>query len=116
MIASPEIDRHFDGKTPEIRAIYDAILAAAKKLGAVQEDPKKTSIHLNRRTAFLGIATRKAALVLTVKSDGPWLHPLIVKSEQLSARRWHHDLKLTDPNQIDDEVLSHMASAYEMSA
>jgi len=112
---SPEISHHFEGTAPEVRAIYNAVLAAARRLGPVDEDPKKTTIHLNRRTAFLGVSTRKAALLLTVKADGPWVHPLIAKSEQVSARRWHHDLKLTDSDQIDDDVLAHIATAYELS-
>lgn len=36
----------------------------------VEEDPKKTSIHLNRRYPFAGIGTQKNALVLTVKALG----------------------------------------------
>ena len=59
---------HLDERAPEVRATYDAILRAAKKLGPVHEDPKKTSIHLNRKTAFAGIATRTTALALTLKS------------------------------------------------
>ena len=111
-----ELERHFEGKAPQVRAIYDAIIAMARKLGPVEEAVKKTSIHLNRKSAFLGIATRSAAVMLTVKSDGPWLHPLIAKSEQLSSKRWHHDLRLTDPGQLDDEICVHAAKAYELSA
>ncbi len=115
-MATNEIERHFDGKSPQVRAIYDAVLATAQRLGPVEEDSKKTSIHLNRRTAFLGVATRKTNLLLTIKSDSPWLHPLIAKSEQLSAKRWHHDLKLSAPDQLDDEIVAHIALAYELSA
>src|SRR6266516_7693014 len=45
--------------TPPVRAIYKRLLNTAKAIGPFTEDPKKTSIHLTRRTAFAGIATRK---------------------------------------------------------
>ena len=54
--------------TPAQRAIYKQLLAAASTIGPFTEDPKKTSIHLTRRSAFAGIATRKDALQLTIKS------------------------------------------------
>jgi len=111
-----ELDGHFEGKAPQVRAIYDAVITAARELGPVEEAVKKTSIHINRKSAFIGIATRSAALMLTVKSDSPWLHPLIAKSEQLSSKRWHHDLRLTDPGQIDNEIRARIAKAYELSA
>ena len=52
-----------------MRAIYEAILHAARRLGKVSEEPKKSSIHLVCNTAFAGVATQKAGLVLTAKSD-----------------------------------------------
>ncbi len=53
------VAEHFEGRVPAVRAIYDRILEAAKRLGPVREEPKKTSIHLARKTAFAGVATRK---------------------------------------------------------
>jgi hypothetical protein len=60
--------QHFDKSTPTVRAAYDAILDAARKLGPLEEEPKKTSIHLCNGTAFAGVATRKESLILTLKS------------------------------------------------
>jgi hypothetical protein len=67
-MSAHSVDQHFEGRAPVVRAIYDAVLRVAKKLGPVVEDPKKTSIHLNNRTAFAGVATRKETLVLTIKA------------------------------------------------
>jgi len=62
------VKSHFEGRDPAVRQIYDRVLKAAGKFGPVIEDPKKTSIHLVK-TAFAGVATRKSAIVLTIKSD-----------------------------------------------
>jgi len=63
------VESHFEGKDASVRQIYDRILKSARKFGPVGEEPKKTSIHLVNRTAFAGVATRKSAIILTIKSD-----------------------------------------------
>src|SRR5437588_12991369 len=63
------VKSHFEGKDAAVRQIYDSLLKATGKFGPVAEEPKKTSIHLVNKTAFAGVATRKSAMVLTIKSD-----------------------------------------------
>jgi hypothetical protein len=62
------VKEHFENCAPEVKATYDAILKAAKKIGPVKEEAKKTSIHLVRKSAFAGVATRKSALILMFQS------------------------------------------------
>ncbi len=52
------MNEHFDGKASEIRAIYDRLVVMAEAFGPVEQVPKKTSIHLNRQTAFAGVPVR----------------------------------------------------------
>jgi hypothetical protein len=107
---------HFRGKAPTVRATYDKLLQTVKRFGPVVEDPKKTSIHLVNATALAGIATRKSWLVLTIKSDRPLTSTRVHKTEQTSARRFHHEIKLTSPAEIDDELVGWLESAYVLSA
>src|SRR5260221_14715964 len=109
-------EQHFVGRAQSVRAIYDALLNASRRLGSVEEDPKKTSIHLNRRTAFAGVATRKDAVVLTIKAPADIQSPRIHKHEQASANRRHLDVRLTDPRQVDSELQQWLAAAFGMSA
>jgi hypothetical protein len=109
------IDRHFAGRAPVVRAIYDRILSAAKAGGPVREEPKKTSIHLARRTAFAGVATRKDAVILTLKSARDIRSPRILKREQTSANRWHLDVRLDDPAQVDHQLQTWLKSAIELA-
>jgi hypothetical protein len=112
---APTVDQHFEGRAPAVKATYLAILKAAKKLGPFTEDAKKTSIHLNRKSAFAGIATRKDALILTVKSTKALDSARIVKREQTSAKRWHVEVRLDAPKDVDAQVRDWLAAAYEIS-
>jgi hypothetical protein len=109
------VSEHFENREPAVKEIYDAIVLTARKLGPVKEDPKKTSIHLVRKTAFAGIATRKTALILTLKSDSDVSHKRIARREQASANRWYLEIKLDVPEQVDKEIVAWLKKAYELA-
>ena len=112
----PSVEQHFAGKTPGVRNLYDFLLEAVGKFGEFSEDPKKTSIHFNRRTAFAGIATRRDAIILTIKASRDIGSSRILKREQASANRWHHEVRLAKPADVDSELISWLKEAYELSA
>src|SRR5436190_10771477 len=95
---------HFTGRDPLVREIYDRLVATAERFGPVTQEPKKTSIHLVRKTAFAGVATRRDAVILTLKSAADIRSPRVTKREQPSANRWHLEVRLTDPKQVDKEM------------
>jgi len=109
------VAEHFEGKAPAVEKTYAKLLAAARKLGPVREEPKKTSIHLARRTAFAGVATRKEALLLTLKSEADIASPRVHKRERVSANRWHVELRLASPADVDRELAGWLAKAYALS-
>ena len=109
------IEQHFEGPSPVVRTVYDTIVAATREFGPVEEDPKKTSIHLNRKTAFAGIQTRRDFLILTIKSATDIDSSRITKREQTSANRWHHEIKICDAEEVDREILGWLKNAYDLS-
>ena len=109
------VNHHFENRDAVVRKIYDRLLKYTRAFGPVVEDPKKTSIHLVNRTAFAGIATRKSAIVLTIKADSDISSPRIHRSEQASARRFHHEVKLTSPAEVDSELVGWLKHAYALS-
>ena len=111
----PTVKEHFENRAPEVKATYAAILTAAKKFGPVKEEAKKTSIHLVRKSAFAGVATRKSALILTLKSDTDIKSTRIAKREQASAHRWHLETRLEAPGQVDREISDWLRKAYELA-
>ena len=110
------VESHFDGKDPAVRATYLRLLEAARSLGPVAEDPKKTSIHLVRDTAFAGVATRRSSLILTLKSAKDIRSPRVDKREQTSAHRWHVEIRLEQPADVDRQLASWLSAAYALGA
>ena len=109
------VGEHFENRDSSVKETYKAILQTARKLGPVKEDPKKTSIHLVRKTAFAGIAARKTALILTLKSSSDITNKRIARREQASANRWHLEIKLDSPEQVDKEIVAWLKKAYELA-
>ena len=109
------VREHFENRAPEVKATYAAILKAAKKFGPVKEEAKKTSIHLVRKSAFAGVATRKTALILTLKSATDIKSARIAKREQASAHRWHLEIRLETPEAVDSEIVDWLRTAYELA-
>ena len=110
-----DIQSHFVRKDPAVIATYRRVLDAARALGPVTEEAKKTSIHLVRRTAFAGIATRQSSLILTLKSATDIRSPRIENREQASANRWHVEIRLEDPKQVDRQLTGWLKAAYELA-
>ena len=110
------IDGHFAGKDAVVRDIYEQLKKSIKRFGPIVEEPKKTSIHIVNRTALAGVATRKGHLVLTIKSDRKLASPRVHKSEQTSASRFHHEVKLASPADVDEELIGWLKAAYLLSA
>ena len=109
------VDQHFAKSAPHVRAIYEAILARAQRLGPVGIEPKKTSIHLVRDSAFAGVATRKDALILTLKAPAAIRSNRVRRAELASAHRWHVEFRLESPKDVDREMTSWLTQAYDMS-
>jgi Domain of unknown function (DUF5655) len=110
------LEDHFIGRTHHVREIYDTLLAVAGRFGEVRQEPKKTSIHLARRTAFAGVVTRRDALILTLKSAANITDTRILRAEQTSANRWHLELRLTTAADVDAQVREWIQAAYELAA
>ena len=109
------LDSHFTGKEPIVRAMYDRLLSSLRKFGKIIEEPKKTSIHLVNVSAFAGVQTRGTYILLNIKADHKIESPRIHKGEQISARRFHHSMKISSLGEIDSELIGWLHEAYAMS-
>lgn len=110
------LSQHFEGKEPVVKSVYNRILKESRKFGRVVEEPKKTSIHLVNKSAFAGVVTRKSALILNIKSAAPIKHARIKKSEQVSASRFHQEVKLVSPEEVDSTLIAWLKEAYALSS
>ena len=115
MTETYSVNDHFVNKDPAVRVLYDQLVSLLRTFGPIEEDPKKTSIHLNHRSALAGVETRKSYLLLNFKSDHPIQSPRIEKAEQLSVRRFHHRLRIASPGDFDEELRTWLSEAYILS-
>ena len=107
---------HFTKSDPEVRQTYRRILETARACGPVAEESKKTSIHLVAKTAFAGVATRRTSLILTLKSAKDIRSPRIAKREQVSANRWYMEIRLTQPSDVDRQLMTWLNASYELAS
>ena len=115
MVNPPSIDDHFVNKDPSVRTLYDQLLKTLNKFGPIEQDPKKTSIHINRNSALVGVETRKDCLLLTIKADHQIHNPRIEKFEQISARRFYHKVRIWSSNEFDAELYRWLKDAYTLA-
>ena len=57
----------------------------------------------------------EAHIVLTIKSDRPIKSPRVFKLEQTSAKRFHHEIKLSAIEDLDSELQGWLKAAYDLS-
>ena len=107
-------DGLFAKSEPQVAAAYRALLAALERLGPFQTEPKKTSIHLVAGSAFAGVHPQKAKLRLNVRSDHAIASDRVRKTEQVSARRFHNEIDLAGPSDVDAELMEWLAAAYAL--
>jgi predicted transport protein len=102
---------------PEAIELYEQLKQVIKReVGDFKAEVKKTSIHLNRKTAFAGVQLRKSHLILTIKSEKQIKDSRIARSEQTSASRWHNEAKIASSKDLDSKLIKWLKAAYELSA
>lgn len=104
----------FAGKDEVVQAIYGKLLEALQTFGPFQAEPKKTSIHLVKTTGFAGVHPRKSFLYLNLRLERPLVGERIAKSEQVSKNRYHNEVKIATPDEVDSELIGWLKEAYTL--
>ena len=108
------IDTLFAGKDAVVLAIYERLLQVLHSFGPFREEPKKTSIHLVHMSSFAGIHPRKSFLYLNLRMARPLQNKRVAKSEQVSKNRYHNEIKITSPDDVDTELIDWLREAYTL--
>jgi len=111
-----DLDRHFARASPQVRATFDAVLAAVARVGPVQVLAEKTRIALQVRISFAAFMPRRdwlnGHLVLARRIDSP----RFLRIDTLSPRNVVHAFRLTAPAEVDEEFAGWLAEAYQVGA
>jgi hypothetical protein len=98
--ARHDLDPHFEGRSPKVRAIYDAFLAMLEGFGPVTVLPEKTRIAFQVRMSFAQLTVRRdwvlGHFVLARRVE----NPLFTKIETFSARNHLHAFRLDEPAEV----------------
>jgi hypothetical protein len=102
---------------PTVKFHHELITSIARRqgvhsIGPFQEEPKKTSLHLVHTVGFAGVHPRKSYLLLNLRTDHPIESQRITKTEQVSKSRFHNEVKLASPSDVDEELLGWLKDAY----
>jgi hypothetical protein len=109
------LDALFAGKDVAVRAIYGRLLEVLQTFGPFKEEPKKTSIHLVNTSGFAGVHPRKSFLYLNLRMERPLQGERVAKSEQVSRNRYHNEVKITSPEEVDAELVSWLKESYALA-
>jgi hypothetical protein len=105
---------HFAGKSKRVRAIFDKLLAAARKNGPVIVLPEKTRIAFQVRMSFAAFVIRRnwvdGHVILARRLENPRFRRI----ETFSPRNHLHAFRFEDADEIDAEVAAWFAEAYRV--
>lgn len=103
----------FEDRPPEYREIYDAIVAHLRTLGSVHEDAVGVGVFLKvpKKCAEVRPKSRWLSLYLALPRE---LHDARVNRVIGRSRRtvWH-DIKLTNPADVDDQLRAWLTEAFD---
>ena len=106
------LKHHFHGKRPEIRALFDQVLAAIRALGPVRVLPEKTRIAFQVRMSFAQVTPRMNWLDGHVVLARRLEHPRFRQVQTISPRNHVHTFRLTSPSDVDAQFRAWLAEAY----
>jgi hypothetical protein len=107
-----DLEHHFEGKTNDVREIYEAVLKAIRRYGPVKVLPEKTRIAFQVRMSFAQLTTRSNWVDGHVVLARRFKHPRFRKIETISPRNHVHHFRLMSATDVDAEVESWLAEAY----
>ncbi|MGZ8285581.1 MAG: DUF5655 domain-containing protein [Allosphingosinicella sp.] len=95
-----DLERHFVGKPPLVRDIYEAFLTMLEAIGPVTVLPEKTRIAFQTRTSFAQLTVRRhwvlGHFVLAQRMEDP----RFTKVETISRRNHVHHFRLNGPEEV----------------
>ncbi len=107
-----DLDHHFRGRPPEIRALFDRVLAAVRRCGPVVVLPEKTRIAFQVRMSFAQVTPRPKWLDGHVVLARRLEHPRFRRIETISPRNHVHHFRITEAREIDGEFQAWLSEAY----
>jgi hypothetical protein len=104
--------RHFAGKPPSIRALFERVVAEVRALGPVTVLPEKTRIAFQVRMSFAQLTPRQRWIDGHVVLARRMEHARFRRIETISPRNHVHVFRLERPEDVDDTLRAWLREAY----
>ena len=107
------VDKQYSGKAAALRPLYEAVLAAAKRLGKdVTHQPCKTYVPIHRKSTFAVIkpAPGRVDVGLVLGKTPP--AGRLQKAKRLGSDRVTHKIEVRSKKDIDAELRRWLKKAY----
>lgn len=111
-----DLDHHFQGKDPAIRALFEAVRRAVNACGPVTLLPEKTRIAFQVRMSFAQVSPRQHWLDGHVVLARRLEHPRFRRIDTISPRNHVHHFRLVRAEDIDDDFRGWLREAYAVGA
>jgi Domain of unknown function (DUF5655) len=110
-----DLDEHFAGAAPHLRAVFDALLDAVRAGGPVTVNATRSRITFQTRIRFAGIAApRGDHLVANFVLTRPVRSARIDRVEHVPPYYYVHRVRLDRPEDVDAGLRAWLAEAREV--
>jgi len=109
------LDAYFATAHERERPIFDVVAVHLESLGPVVIEPVSIGIMFKNGPRFAELRTMKKWVALT------FMYPIRLDSDRISRKpiqppspnaKWYHVINITDPDQIDEEILDWLTASY----
>ena len=95
--------------------IYEAVLEPLRKLGPVHEDAVDVGVFLKSDRKLAEFRPRVRSVLLHVALPTVHDDPRVMRIYTTAPDRHFHAIKLTTPEDVDDQLQSWLAEAYDLN-
>jgi hypothetical protein len=104
--------RHFAGRPPAVRSLFDRVRAAVESCGPVTVVSEKTRIAFHTRMSFMAVVVRSSGLRGHFVFARVHRDPRFVRVETISPRNHVHHFCIARPEDVDAAFRKWVAEAY----
>lgn len=105
------LDDHFRGKPEKLRAVFNHLLDALRRDGAVRVDAVQSAINLADQFHFAMVYVQRKGLKVEFALDRRVDDRRVIRTQRLSPRRILHFVRVAREDDIDPQLLRWLREA-----
>jgi hypothetical protein len=108
------VEKFLAGKGDKARRLFDGFESLIAACGRYEVSPAKTRVAFMARVRFAGVnAISDRGMTISFALPSPMRHPRIRKVEEIVPGWYGHWMRITDPEELDDELLGWLRESYQ---